>query len=274
MKHSGSPGMNPFQEGVALSIDSRRRALLEHRLYRELETVEDLAVFMEHHVYAVWDFMSLLKALQVRLTCASVPWLPHGDGRVRRLVNEIVLGEESDTLPSGGAASHFELYLQAMQEAGADTTGVNHFIRRLRSGEPVASALERSEVPAAVRPFVRNTFEVIDAGRPHEIAAAFTYGREDLIPVMFTKLVQELEAQFPGKLATLRYYLDRHIELDGDEHGAMGREMVELLCDRDPLREQEATAAAASALQSRIELWEGITRVLESSKKPALIHQS
>lgn len=274
MKHSGNPGMNPFQEGVALSIDSRRRALLEHRLYRELKTLEDLAVFMEHHVYAVWDFMSLLKALQVRLTCASVPWLPHGDGRVRRLVNEIVLGEESDTLPSGGAASHFELYLQAMQEAGADTTGVNHFIRRLRSGEPVASALERSDAPAAVRPFVRNTFEVIDAGRPHEIAAAFTYGREDLIPEMFTQLVQELEAQFPGKLATLRYYLDRHIELDGDEHGAMGREMVELLCDQDPLREQEATAAAASALQSRIELWEGITSVLESSKKPDLLHQS
>ncbi len=274
MKHAENPATKPFHEGVALSIDSRRRALLEHRLYRELETVEDLAVFMEHHVYAVWDFMSLLKALQARLTCACVPWLPQGDGRVRRLVNEIVLGEESDILPSGGAASHFELYLQAMQEAGADTTVVSDFILRLRSGEPVMSALEGANAPAAVMPFVRNTFEVIESGHPHEIAAAFTYGREDLIPEMFTRLVQELETQFPGKLATLRYYLDRHIELDGDEHGAMGREMVELLCDRNTLREREAAAAAASALQARIELWEGITRVMESSKKPALLHQA
>jgi hypothetical protein len=267
MNHSTPAVKNPFQESVALAIESDRRALLGHHLYRELETVEHLAVFMEHHVFAVWDFMSLLKALQVRLTCASVPWLPEGDGRVRRLVNEIVLGEESDTLPTGGASSHFELYLQAMREAGADTMRVEDFIRRLTLGEPLALALERANAPEAVKPFVMNTFEVIEGGRPHEIAAAFTYGREDLIPEMFTQLVKGLEAQFPGKLATLRYYLDRHIELDGDEHGEMGREMVELLCEQNPLREQEATAAAVDALQARIELWEGIARVLKSAKE-------
>jgi len=262
MNNSNKTEVSDFQKNMAAAIAAERRALLEHGLYGELRTLEHLAVFMEHHVFAVWDFMSLLKALQVRLTCASVPWLPKGDGRVRRLVNEIVLAEESDHLPAGGAGSHFELYLQAMREAGADTTQMEDFIRHLESGQTVAAALEQAEVSAVVGTFVRHTFEVIERGRPHEIAAAFTYGREDLIPAMFTQLVHGLEKQFPGKLATLRYYLDRHIALDGDEHGIMGREMVDLLCERDPRREQETTKAAVDALKSRIELWDGIASAL------------
>jgi hypothetical protein len=266
MKDLSGTSISSFQERVSLAIDARRQALLEHRLYFELETLGDLAVFMEHHVYAVWDFMSLLKALQVRLTCASVPWVPRGDGPVRRLVNEIVLAEESDSLPEGGAASHFELYLQAMREVGACTLSVEAFIRHLESGEPVAVALDLAGAPTPVKVFVLNTFDLIERGRVHEIAASFTYGREDLIPEMFTKLVTGLENQFPGKLANLRYYLDRHIELDGDEHGEMGRQMVALLCEGDPLSEEEAALAAADALQARIELWEGISKALGDSK--------
>ena len=259
-----------FQKSLSTAIAVDRRALLEHRLYDQLRTLETLTAFMEHHVFAVWDFMSLLKALQVRLTCTNVPWRPVGNAQVRRLVNEIVLGEESDALPTGGAASHFELYLQAMQEAGAKTDQMNHFIQELESGKTVAEALEQAIVSAAVAAFVRQTFEVIERGRPHEIAAAFTYGREDLIPEMFTQLVHGLERQFPGKLATLRYYLDRHIALDGDEHGEMGRQMVALLCEGDARREQEATQAAVDALRSRIMLWDGIALAMENSEKPAI----
>ena len=273
MKNSNGNRSTAFQESLTAAIYARRRALLGHRLYGELRTLKHLAVFMEHHVFAVWDFMSLLKALQVRLTCASVPWLPQGNAEVRRLVNEIVLGEESDALPSGGVASHFELYLQAMREAGAATAQVEHFIRQLKAGQTVAAALDQAGVPAAVGSFVRHTFEVIERGRPHELAAAFTYGREDLIPEMFTQLVHELERQFPGKLATLRYYLDRHIELDGDEHGEMGRKMVDMLCEEDPRREQEATQAAVEALQARIRLWDGIALAVEKSEEPELIQQ-
>jgi Protein of unknown function (DUF3050) len=263
--------MKEFQESLAAVIVPERRVLLEHPIYGQLRTLEHLVVFMEHHVFAVWDFMSLLKALQAHLTCARVPWLPQGHAQVRRLVNEIVLGEESDVLPDGGAVSHFELYLQAMREAGADTAPVEHFLRLLASGQPVPAALEQAGVPATVARFVRHTFEVIERGQPHEIAAAFTYGREDLIPEMFTQLVHGLERQFPGKLATLRYYLDRHIELDGDEHGEMGRQMVGLLCEADPRRQSEATQAAVAALQSRIRLWDGIARAVDKREERELI---
>ena len=260
-----------FQEQLSEAIKPERQSLLEHRLYTQLRTLKHLSVFMEHHAFAVWDFMSLLKALQTRLTCASVPWLPLGNAQVLRLVNEIVLGEESDVLPTGGAASHFELYLQAMQEAGAKTVQMQHFIQELKDGNTIAGALEHAGVPAAVGTFVRHTFEVIARGRPHEIAAALTYGREDLIPEMFTQLVHGLERQFPGKLSTLRYYLDRHIALDGDEHGEMGRQMVALLCEGDTEREQEATQAAVDALRSRISLWDGIALAMEKSDESAIL---
>lgn len=244
------------------SIEPYRSALLNHPLYEQLAKIEDLRVFMEHHVFAVWDFMSLLKALQVRLTCVSVPWLSQGDARARRLVNEIVLGEESDVMPSGDAVSHFDLYLQAMREVGADSAKIDQLIALLHLGEPVSAALKQSDASGAVEEFLRHTFTVIERGRPHEIAACFTYGREDLIPEMFNEIVRRLEDRFPGRLTTLRYYLDRHIELDGDEHGAMGRRMVELLCEGSAAKEREAAEAAVKALQARLRLWDGIAEAI------------
>jgi hypothetical protein len=243
---------------IADRIAGPRQALLQHPVYRELRTPADLRVFMEHHVFAVWDFMSLLKALQRDLTCLQTPWRPVGNARVRRLVNEIVLGEESDVTPDGGVVSHFELYLQAMEEAGADTGPIRRFLALLEEGTTVAQALQAVPLPEGVRSFVQHTFRVIEQGRPHEVAAAFTYGREDLIPDLFGALVTRLQQEFPGRFDTFRYYLDRHIELDGDEHGDLGREMVALLCAGEATREQEAAAAAQAALEARLQLWDGI----------------
>ena len=258
--------MTPLQKTTASEIEPFRLALLGHPLYARLRSLQDLALFMECHVFAVWDFMSLLKALQQRLTCVQVPWMPVGDNHVRRLVNEIVLGEESDRTPDGTPSSHFELYLQAMQEAEADTSTIHRFISLLREGNSVANALASAAVPGCVADFVKQTFVVIEGGKPHEIAAAFTYGREDLIPAMFHELVARLEIEFPAKLCVLRYYLDRHIQLDGDEHGEMGRNMVGLLCDGNPQREKEARRASVDALKARLQLWDGISALIEGTK--------
>ncbi len=218
---------------------------------------------MEHHVFAVWDFMSLLKALQRGITCVEVPWVPVGEARLRRLVNEIVLGEESDLNENGEAISHFELYLQAMRETGASTQRIERFLADLRSGAGLETALAASGLPECVSGFVRHTFGIIARGKLHEIAAAFTYGREDLIPEMFGAMVANLDQENSGRLATLRYYLQRHIELDGDHHGAMGQEMVKLLCGQDSKKQEEAEIAAREALQARLTLWDGIADLTE-----------
>src|SRR5262245_13834521 len=94
-------------------IDSRLRALRgslrEHPLHCTLRPPYDVRTFIAPHVICVWDFMSLHKALQRRLTCVELPWLPPAHPDSCRLVNEILLGKESDSNGAGGYRSHFEL---------------------------------------------------------------------------------------------------------------------------------------------------------------------
>jgi len=127
---------------------------------------------MEAHVWAVWDFQSLLKAMQRHLTCVSLPWLPTADAEARRLANEIVLDEETDILPDGSYASHFELYLQSMRAAGADTTTITRALERLAAGDSLQTALDIATPPAAARRFVERSFLIIESNAAHRVVAA------------------------------------------------------------------------------------------------------
>lgn len=98
------------------TIAPLREALVQHPINSFIQSPAELEVFMQHHVFAVWDFMSLVKKLQQEFTCVELPWNPIGPAEVRYLINEIVLGEESDVDQNGVYISHFELYLRAMEE--------------------------------------------------------------------------------------------------------------------------------------------------------------
>lgn len=235
-----------------------KEALVEHPIYRHTGSLPALRLFMEHHVFAVWDFMSLLKELQRRLCCTTVPWLPCGQPLGSRLVNEIVLGEESDDDGQGGYASHFELYHRAMTRCEASTAAIDQFLQAIRWGKPVSTALESALVPESVRAFVQQTFAVIDAGSICAIASAFTFGREDLLPSLFRRIVDELNVQTSGGLDDFRFYLHRHIGLDEAEHGPMASKLITLLCGTDEGRWQEAERAAVQALEARRDLWDGM----------------
>ncbi len=212
---------------------------------------------MREHVFAVWDFMSLLKRLQQLVTCTQVPWLPPTDPEASRFINEIVLGEECDDDGRGGHASHLELYMQSMQEVGADTKPIHLFLSRLAQQIPVEQAITEAAILPSTRDFVRSTLRTVSLGRPHEIAAEFFYGREDVIPDMFARLVEALPSQ-GVRVERLVHYLKRHIELDTNEHGPLARKLVDNLCDQQPQRLAEADAAAAHALKMRASLWDGI----------------
>ncbi|WP_129715941.1 DUF3050 domain-containing protein [Pedobacter sp. SYP-B3415] len=233
-----------------------RQSINDHLLYRSVSGVEDLRIFMQFHVYAVWDFMSLLKALQIRLTGVSIPWFPVGDPQTRQLINQIVAGEEADINELGEIKSHFEMYLDAMEQCGADTAPVLDFLRRLQQGESLAEACLAAGVPAAARRFMEFTFQLTAQPKIHETAAAFTFGREDLIPGMFIAMVRDLNSAGNGSISKLHYYLQRHIEVDGDEHSHLALSMTEKLCHGDARNWEEATAAAARALEMRKLLWD------------------
>lgn len=170
-----------------------------------------------------------------------------------------MLGEECDEDDRGGYASHFELYLDAMRQCGARTDTVEDFLDAVRADSPVERALDIAHVPQPVRHFVRRTFEIIESGDPCAIAAAFTFGREDLLPGVFRKIVEELNKQTDGRLDRFRFYLDRHIHLDDEEHGPMATRLVAGLCGSDAVNWNVAEVAAVTSLQARLDLWNAVS---------------
>lgn len=249
---------------ICLRLEPVRTALLEHAVYERLDSLPAIRVFMQHHQFAVWDFMSLLKALQRAICCVEVPWVPPADPVSARFVNEIVLAEETDEVAPGRYASHFDLYVQAMQEAGADLSSLRMFLESLRAGQSVAAAAEAADLPPSVRRFLQHTFDVLASGDLAAIAAAFTFGREDLLPGLFQRVVDRVNDESSGQLTILADYLRRHIELDGDSHGPLAQRLVETLCGGDASRWQSAEQAGLAALQARLELWDGIAAELNS----------
>lgn len=247
-------------------ITPEREALLQHPLYTKIKTIKDLSTFMEGHVYAVWDFMSLLKALQQKLTCTTVPWFASEHPQTRYLINEIVLAEESDLAMDGSRQSHFEMYLDAMATANADTTPINDLIKSLKSGTPIQQAIKNSDIDQKLKDFLYFTFDIIEKGKSHEIAAAFTFGREDLIPDMFTEILKGFQQNFPETdLSKLIYYFERHIELDGDEHGPMAMQMISELCGDDQQKWDEVVAVSKEALKKRYGMWDAIENRIANS---------
>ncbi|GAB2741339.1 DUF3050 domain-containing protein [Kitasatospora kifunensis] len=245
------PGLTALRE----AIEPVRREVVDHPLYRELNSLDRVRTFQARHVFAVWDFMSLLKCLQRRLTCVQLPWVPSGPTASRRLINEIVLAEESDEL-GDGYISHFELYLEGMARTGADTGPVEGFLRLVGNGTGVIEAAKSADIPSAAAEFMAVTWDIIEDAPVHCQAAAFAFGREDLIPEMFEQVIRIEDAG--GRLTVFKDYLARHIEVDGEQHTPMAMQMLIDLCGDDRERWTQCADTVRRALSARVALWDGI----------------
>jgi hypothetical protein len=248
-------------------IEPISKRLEAHPVFSKLNTLDELRVFMEHHVFAVWDFMSLLKRLQEIYVPHGSPWVPQSDGNVVRFINEIVMEEESDQAYNSGGeryASHFEIYLEAMTEVGASTDSINHFLNEVRTSG-LDKALNLSCVPSPSREFMNHTFELIGQGKGHEIAASFSIGRESIVPVMFKRIL-ELTKIGVNDAPVFHYYLERHAHLDGEHHGPMALKLLDDLCANEPEKENEVILQVQSSLNARIKLWDGVILATESAR--------
>ena len=251
-------------------IESLRLRLEAHPIYAAVTTLDDLRVFMQHHVYSVWDFMSLIKYLQNEIAPACWPWTPGGDASVQRFINELVLEEETDIALPGqeGHTSHFMLYLAAMREIGADAATPERFVQ-LVAEQGVAAALASGLPPAPSAAFTRTTFDFLASGKPHTVAAALALGREHVIPSMFRAFLSRMavtEAQAPS----FHYYLNRHVHLDEDFHAPLSLRLLAALCENDPGKWREAEAAAEAAVNARMLFWDGVLKALPSQHAHAV----
>ena len=255
-----------LSERINTEIETLNQDLRSHRIYHHLATLDDVKVFTQYHVFAVWDFMSLLKSLQNSLTCKDIPWVPNSNSNTARFINEIVLGEETDIDKEGLFKSHFDMYIDAMEEIGADTNQIITFISFLRDNNSISDALKTMKVDSVVSDFVKFTFDTISTKKDHIIASVFAFGREGLIADMFIEILNNSSKINQASYHSMIYYLERHIELDGDEHGPMAMKMIEELCGNDEQKIEETIVYAKEALKHRIKLWDRITSAIQEHK--------
>jgi hypothetical protein len=255
------------EQQLADALKTSLEAVESHPVFGSLQSEAQLRTFMEHHVFPVWDFMSLLKFLQAKLAPATWPWMPRPHGDLVRLINDIVTGEESDKLPKSHRseathASHFDLYLMAMREVGADTVPITGFLEIVRT-QGLDAALDAPMVPEPSRAFMKDTFALLKQGEAHRVAASFSFGRENVIPGMFNSLLAKLGIG-EDRAPIFHYYLKRHAELDGDEHGPAALRLVATLCANDPKKLDEAVESAKAALASRARFWGSVQATLST----------
>jgi hypothetical protein len=249
-------------------IEDARRRLIDHPLYDEISAPDDVKIFMKHHVFAVWDFFSLLKRLQTEVTCTTVPWMPKPFAAHGRFIVEIALAEETDEDLGGGYTSHFDLYRRAMAELGADDSLIEGYFATIALTVQPIAALSAADLPPTIQRFVGSTLNTALHGQPHEVAASFCHGRENLLPDVLGALrdgLQGLEHEMP----VFQHYLERHITLDHDEHGPLALKLLDALCGDDDQRRTEAELAGVAAIEARIGLWDGVLAEIRQARTGA-----
>ena len=251
---------------ITQNLEPLKSKLKNHNLYNIINTQEDLKIFCESHVFAVWDFMSLLKKLQVELTSMNIPWMPSNNSEVSKLINEIVAGEETDETLDGSAISHYEMYINAINDIGVDTNLISNQISSLNDINTIIDDINKLDIDDYIKEFLKFTFRIINNDKTHEIASAFTFGREDLIPDMFIPLLEKINSSDNTRIDKLIYYFKRHIEVDGDMHGPMAMKMLSFLCSDDETKINESLVASKDALKVRIALWDGIENKILNKK--------
>jgi Protein of unknown function (DUF3050) len=254
----------PFQQFLA-EVRPDQQVLLNHRLYKQLTTPSALRIFMQMHVFAVWDNMMLLKTLQQRLTCVTTPWLPPSDPIAARLINEIILDEETESCGDGEYLSHVQLYLMAMADLGAQTQPIDQLMDLLRGGMGLQTALASVEIAPSAAAFVQTTWQICQ-GPTSGIVAAFLSGREEISPPMFAHLLKRLDAveqslnsqDHSWRSDRFRNYCQHHVGLDEAQHIPIAKRLLHRVCGQHPQDWQQATLAAIATLTARKQLWDGI----------------
>ncbi|NJR69676.1 MAG: DUF3050 domain-containing protein [Synechococcales cyanobacterium CRU_2_2] len=254
-------------------VRPHQQVLLKHPVYEQLTALSALRIFMQMHVFAVWDNMTLLKSLQQRLTCVTTPWVPPSDPIAARLINEIILDEETESFGDGEYLSHMQFYVMAMADLGAQTQPIEQLMDLLQSGTSLETALSHMEIAPSATNFVLTTWQICQ-GSTAGIAAAFLSGREEISPPMFAHLLKQLDRMERSPISSenawrsdrFRNYCQHHVGLDEAQHIPIAKKLLCQICRQDPEAWKRATTAAIATLAARKQLWDGILAAISPSE--------
>jgi hypothetical protein len=256
-------------QAIQVRIAPLHNKIAQHPVLDKITSIADVRFLMQQHVFAVWDFVCLLKVLHQRVVGCEVPWFPSQDPDSARLLYELLIEEETDRLPVPNLSdhqhqSHFSLYLTAMRECGADTEPIETCLARLKAGQSLEEALLHPGILSTTRAFVAQTFSTFQAATP-VLAASFVFGREAMVPDFFGPWLQQLITHKIPDCSLLKYYLERHITLDGDTHFPKAANMLARLCGDDTRAWQQASQMAEAALAARLDFLTGVNELTYES---------
>lgn len=229
-------------------IEKLTKDLFNHPLYRNIKNDEDIKIYMKHQIWCVWDFMTLVKSIQLAIIPPSIYWTPPKDASLGAYIYEVLLTEETDiTYKAEGRASHFETYLESMKYANVDTNPILNFIKGLQNGLSYEDSISNSGITKPAKNFVDTTIKF--ARSPvHISVSVFCLSREGIIPGMFSRLLKNLSLS--KDLFIFSWYINRHIALDSDSHGPLSIKLFKTVVDTEE-KEKEALSAALEALKAR-----------------------
>ncbi|WP_081210590.1 DUF3050 domain-containing protein [Salegentibacter sediminis] len=230
-------------------------------IHHYINNKQQLQVFMEHQVFAVWANMSLLNSLKEEFTKTTNPWLPIGDPDLRYLINKIILQEESARNYSGNHQSKFEIYLDAMAATGANTENITNFLRHVSHGTDIFLIIAASKMPIRIKRFIKTIFDIISEGKSHKIATAFVYSQAGISALNLIKTILEIEKETTIDLKLYKYYL--HLEAESDLSSSF--EILEILCGKSMEKWKDTEAIAEIITKNQQTLMEGIETELTGS---------
>jgi hypothetical protein len=245
------------------------KVLATHKVFCSINSIAHARVYLQHQVFAVWDFMCLLKSLYRKLSTKDI-WYPPTSSISVHLIGSIMLEEESDINEQGDRESHFETFVRAMEELDTDTSQIRGFIAWIKEEQSIEIAFEQIDVNPSIKKFVLSNAEVLNL-ESHEVLSAFVFGRELITSIMFTNLMKALQHHMnymdQSHLCTLISYLNRHISLDADEHFPKAlKALIELIGD-DLAKLDQTIDVAKKVLGIRIDFLDGIHKDILSINK-------
>lgn len=247
-------------------IEDLKSELAAHCLYTKLQHMEDIHIFMEHHVFAVWDFMSLAKALQLHLDATQVIEKQTDNSKILGFVNGILTGGETDPNKKEIVLSHLEMYLELMDEIGANTTNIKKLIASSAAGLDIHEAMQIAQLTDEQQRILNFTQTIIATNEIHKIAVAATLVPEGMISNRFLKILKETEERDNLLVPKFKNYLNRYKAIDGNDYGLLSLEMVTHFCDSDGKKWVDILDIAMKTLSHRIYLWDAIVDEIDQMR--------
>lgn len=232
-----------------------------HSIHQHINTKQQLQMYMEHQVFAVWANMSLLNYLKEEFTKTTNPWLPIGDPELRFLINKTNLQEETAKNYFGAHQSEFEIYLDAMASTGANTENITNFLRHVSHGTDIFLIIAASKLPLCIKQFIKTVFDIISEDKPHKIAAAFVYSREGMSNLNLINSISEIEKEDKTDHKLIKYYL----RLQAEKDSAPSFKILKMLCGEDMNKWRDTEIIAEIILRNQRTLMEGIEAELTGS---------